>query len=122
MRSCNSTGFLRGGGGGRVGGVRGGKGGVRGGVGRGGGGRGGRLRAYYRSEVPDIFPVACDRRLATIGKGVVLRVLTSGTVVGWRVQTCGLPHTGSKSVQQVLTTCDVPYHTALWDTRSPGQR
>ena len=38
------------------------------------------------SDVPDMFPMACDRRLATTGKGVVLRV-----------PTCGLPHTSSKS-------------------------
>ena len=38
------------------------------------------------SEAPDIFPMACDRRLATTGQGVVLRV-----------PTCGVPHTSSKS-------------------------
>ena len=38
------------------------------------------------SEVPDIVPMACDRHLATTGRGV-----------GWCVPTCGLPHTVSKS-------------------------
>ena len=49
------------------------------------------------SDVPDIFPMACDRRLATTGKGVALRLPTSGREVGWRVPTCGLPRTSSKS-------------------------
>ena len=42
--------------------------------------------------------MACDRCLATTGKGVVLRLPKSGREVGWRVPTCGLPHTSSKSV------------------------
>ena len=63
-----------------------------------------------------VFPLCCflhrtgtDRRCPTffqwhvtgvwrqLARGVVLRVRTSGRVVGWRVPTCGLPHTSSKS-------------------------
>ena len=67
------------------------------------------------SEVPDIFPMACDRRLATTGKGVVLRVPTSGRVVGWRVPTCGLPHTSSKSDSDRTPKLVLKRH---WSTRN----
>ena len=69
------------------------------------------------SEVPDIFPVARDRRLATTGKGVVLRVPTPARVVGWRVPTCGLPHTSSKSDQESLVLYSVhsfPARVSYW--------